>query len=81
MSLIDREWSQKERISYLAERKYKEISESLAYACGSWALHLAHANMQNKSSELEHFFEQHLLQWIDCLSILGKLETAIDSLQ
>ena len=29
---------------------------------------------------LNDFFERHLLRWMDCLSILGKLEIAMDSL-
>ena len=80
LSLMEQAWSQRERVSYLADRKYEEISESLAYACDSWVLHFINAG-KNESGELDNFFERHLLRWIDCLSILGKLETAMQSLQ
>ena len=79
LSLMGREWSQKQKVSYLAERKYREISESLAYACGSWAFHFTHAG-NDGSDELKQFFQKHLLRWLDCLSILEKLGTAMHAL-
>jgi len=78
--LMEKEWSQKEMIPYLAERKSGDISEPLAYACGSWAFHLTHSDDSNESDELKEFFQRHLLRWMDCLSILGKLGTAMHSL-
>ena len=80
LSLIDREWSSKINVSYLAERRHEEISECLGYACCSWAFHFTDADDSNGSDTLKDFFERHLLRWIDCLSILGKLEIAMDSL-
>ena len=80
LSLMDKAWSQRKSVSYLAERKCREISESLAYACGSWASHFVSAEFNN-NNELNNFFNRHLLRWMDCLSILGKLETAMHSLQ
>ena len=44
LSLIEKEWSQKERIPYLAERKSEDISEPLAYACSSWAFHFTYSD-------------------------------------
>ena len=67
-------------MSYLAERRYEDISENLGYACCSWAFHFTEADHSNGSDILKDFFERHLLRWMDCLSILGKLEIAIDSL-
>ena len=81
LSLMEKEWSAKCDVPYLAERKHEEISESLAYACGSWAFHFTYANNDEGSAELKDFFQRHLLRWMDCLSILRKLETAIHSLQ
>ena len=78
--LIDREWSSKKNVSYLAERKHSEISEYVGYACCSWAFHLTEADHSNGCETLKEFFERHLLRWMDCLSILGKLEIAMDSL-
>ena len=61
LKLMEMEWSAKYDIPYLAERKCEEISESLAYACGSWAFHFTYANNPNESGELKHFFQRHLL--------------------
>ena len=80
LSLMDTEWSNKANVSYLAERRCEEIPEYLGYACCSWAFHLTDADHRNGSDRLKDFFERHLLRWIDCLSILGKLEIAMDSL-
>ncbi|KAF8805798.1 WD40 repeat-like protein, partial [Phlegmacium glaucopus] len=80
LSIINKEWSGKKDVSYLAERRCKEISESLGYACDSWAFHFTYADNNNGSDKLKQFFQTHLLRWIDCLSILGKLETAMDAL-
>ena len=80
LKLIEKEWSAKHDVPYLAKRNCKEISESLAYACGSWAFHFTYANNPNGAGELKDFFQRHLLRWMDCLSILGKLETAMHSL-
>jgi len=80
LSLMDNEWSEKPSVSYLVERKCGDISESLAYACSSWVLHVTYADSNNESAELKHFFQRHLLRWMDCLSILGKLGTAMDLL-
>ena len=80
LSLIDREWSNKKNVSYLAERRCEDISEYLGYACYSWTFHFTHADHNNGTDTLKDFFERHLLRWMDCLSILGKLEIAMDSL-
>jgi hypothetical protein len=80
LALMEKEWSAKYDIPYLAKRKCEEISESLAYACGSWAFHFTYADNHDGSAELKDFFGRHLLRWMDCLSILGKLESAIHSL-
>ena len=78
--LIDREWSNQGNVNYLTERRCEGISEYLGYACCSWAFHLTDAGHSNGFSLLKDFFERHLLRWMDCLSILGKLEIAMDSL-
>ena len=83
LCLMEKEWSQKESVSYLVERRQEDIFESLVYACTSWTFHFTHAHTGNNNAyaKLKHFFENHLLQWMDCLSILGRLGTAMDSLQ
>jgi len=80
LSLMDKEWSAKTNVCYLAERRCGDISESLEYACSSWVFHFIYADNINESTELKHFFQKHLLRWMDCLSILGKLRTAMNSL-
>ena len=80
LSLMDKEWSEKINVAYLAERRCGDISESLEYACRSWVLHFTYADNNNGTTEMRHFFQNHLLRWMDCLSILGKLGTAMNSL-
>jgi NACHT domain len=79
LELMNKAWSQKAKIHYLEERKCPEISESLAYACNNWAIHFTYKDV-GEPAKLNDFFEKHLLRWIDCLSILGKLGTAMHSL-
>ena len=79
LGLINKVWSQKAKICYLEERKCTEISESLAYACSNWTIHFTYKDM-GEPAELNDFFQKHLLRWIDCLSVLGKLGTAMHSL-
>ena len=79
-SLMDNEWSGRKDLPYLIERRCENISEALAYACSSWAFHLTNEESNNKLAKLKYFFDTHLLQWMDCLSIIGKLATAMDSL-
>ena len=80
LSLMDKEWSGKTNVPYLVERRCEDISESLAYACSSWVLHFTYAESNHESAELKHFFQTHLLRWMDCLSILGKLGPAMNLL-
>jgi hypothetical protein len=80
LSLMKKEWSKEEQVYYLAERKCGGISESLAYACGSWAFHFTIGDNKNGFDKVKEFFERHLLRWMDCLSIKGKLGIAMDSL-
>ena len=79
-SLMDKEWLGRKDIPYLIERRCENISEALAYACSSWAAHFTNGESNNGLAELKHFFDTHLLRWMDCLSILGKLATTMDSL-
>ena len=57
LSVVDREWSNKANVSYLAERRFEEISECLGYACCcSWAFHFSDADHSNGSDMLKDFF-------------------------
>ena len=59
-----------------------KISEALKYSCLYWASHLA--ELQTPSSDLIlslHFFlHNHLLHWMECLSIVGELQAGLKSL-
>ena len=76
LGLMNKVWSMKPKICYLEERKSTDISKSLAYACSNWAIHFTYKDV-GEPAELNNFFKKHLLRWMDCLSILGKLETAL----
>ena len=79
LMMMNKVWSQETRISYLEDRKDTEISESLEYACSNWTIHFTYRDV-GEPAELNDFFQKHLLRWMDCLSILGKLGTAMHSL-
>ncbi|KAG5637284.1 hypothetical protein H0H81_005079 [Sphagnurus paluster] len=63
-----------------------KISEALQYSCLYWASHLAEVEMSGEKfidtllDSLAKFLHEHLLHWVECLSILGKVETGIKSL-
>jgi hypothetical protein len=59
-----------------------EDLESLRYACMYWAAHLRLAGAQDSrlASELVLFCEEHLLHWIELLSLFGKLSCVDDYL-
>ena len=80
LSLMEREWPKEEQVYYLAERECGGISESLAYACGSWVFHFTIGDNKNGFDEVKKFFEKHLLRWMDCLSLKGQLGIAMDPL-
>ena len=79
LGLMNKVWSEKEKIHYLEERNCTDISECLAYACSNWAIHFTYRDV-GETSELNDFFGKLLLRWMDCLSVLGKLGTAMHSL-
>ena len=54
---MEKEWADKYDVPCLVQRKSEEISEPLAYACGSWAFHFTYADSTNGSAELKGFFK------------------------
>jgi len=57
------------------------ISLELAYACTYWASHLNAGGLDNDVELLlEHFSSNHLLAWLEVVSIIGRMETAYSSL-
>ncbi|KAF8236925.1 hypothetical protein L208DRAFT_575613 [Tricholoma matsutake] len=61
------------------------IPEALAYACINWASHVANIKSGEVAREvwdaLYRFFDEKLLQWFECLSLLTRLGDAVNSLQ
>ncbi|THU80992.1 WD40 repeat-like protein [Dendrothele bispora CBS 962.96] len=59
-----------------------KISASLKYACIFWASHLTEIEVPTSGlmDALDDFLREHLLHWIECLSILGELRTGVNSL-
>ena len=62
------------------------IPPHLAYACTYWATHLiAGLNLVGWNNEvcglLERFATCHLLNWLEALSIIGRVATAFTSLE
>jgi NACHT domain len=72
-------------IDDLDERRMEYIGDGLEYGCKWWAKHLRLAsrdgeNVKRVIESLEDFFEHHLLQWLEVLSIVGDLRCAVYSL-
>jgi hypothetical protein len=59
----------------------EHISEGLAYACMYWASHLTAASKEeirqadDVREPLNVFLRDHILRWMECLSLLGRLST------
>ena len=63
-----------------------KIPEALQYSCISWLVHLEHVLESGKlcesdESQVLNVFNKHVLHWIECMALLGKLEDAVKSLQ
>ena len=59
------------------------ISEALKYSCVYWASHLAEVRVTGNDliTSLHVFLHEHLLHWIECLSVLGELEMGLKCLR
>jgi hypothetical protein len=63
------------------------ISEGLAYACVYWVSHLTAASQEeiretdDMREPLNMFLRDHVLHWMECLSLLGRLNVAFGSLR
>jgi hypothetical protein len=69
----------------LDARRERYIGEGLEYGCRSWAKHLRLAprvgeNVRHVVESLREFFDNHLLEWLEVLSIVGDLRCAVYSL-
>ena len=73
-------------VSDLKERTERYIDRALQYACGSWHMHLvgargASAHTLAITFALHHFLEKKFLFWLEVLSLLGAVRTAVDALR
>jgi hypothetical protein len=73
-------WLQNDEVVHLVDTL--EDLGSLRYACMYWAAHLRLASAQDSRlvGELMLFCEEHLLHWIELLSLVGKLSRVDDHL-
>ncbi|KAA1471984.1 WD40 repeat-like protein, partial [Dentipellis sp. KUC8613] len=66
----------------LSERVRQHIPLHLQYACRHWAFHMKHGMIDDSSLELLRIFcEKYMLRWLEVLSLLGELDTAVEALQ
>ena len=77
----ERIWSRRETTN--SRENIDKIPEALKYSCLYWASHLA--EVQEFGTDLvptlRRFLHEHLLHWMECLSILGELQTVLKSLR
>ena len=70
----------------LEERTRRHIGPALQYACRSWHTHLVgrrttSTDTRKIASGLHRFLEKKLLFWLEVLSVLGTVRSAVDALQ
>lgn len=70
-------------LSKSEDQRHKDyVTGALRYACCYWASHLALAQETKELwVDLEQFGQKNILYWIEALSLVGKLNTAEQSLQ
>jgi hypothetical protein len=57
-------------------------ANGLIYACTFWGSHIeGDDSVLSLTKELEMFLDHHILQWLEVLSLLGRLEMSIEVLQ
>jgi hypothetical protein len=69
----------------IGARRKNHIGDWLEYGCRSWGKHLRLAlrdgdNVRCVVELLKEFFDHHLLEWLEVLSIVGDLHSAVYSL-
>jgi hypothetical protein len=66
----------------LAERISRCIPDALQYACQFWADHLSSIPCDDEICVLlEAFYKEDLLQWLEAMSLLGKIKSAFLALR
>jgi hypothetical protein len=66
----------------LSARIARCVPEALRYACVSWPVHLVASDTESEtvSAALLDFCTNHLLHWLEVLSLLGELSSACEHL-
>jgi hypothetical protein len=65
----------------------EHVPDELAYACIQWAFHASESTLVDGNmpvdmcTVLQQFFDNKVLQWIECMSLLDQLHIAIEGLQ
>ncbi|KIJ39520.1 hypothetical protein M422DRAFT_257571 [Sphaerobolus stellatus SS14] len=68
-------------ISQLQDHIQECISQELMYACTHWASHLNIGGLDDEAEKLlESFASKQILAWLEVLSIIGRIDTAHNSL-
>jgi hypothetical protein len=59
------------------------VLQELSYACIYWAEHLSHAETENNEliQQVENFALNHILNWLEVLSLIGRLDVAHPALE
>ena len=66
----------------LQAKTSQHLSAALQYACKYWTRHLCQAEVDEALlTALEEFCVSHLLHWLEVLSLLGCVDTAVEALQ
>jgi hypothetical protein len=78
-------YSMNAEVDDLDARRKAYIGDGLEYGCRSWVKHLRLAsrdgdNVRDVVGSLKEFFDLHLLEWLEVLSIVGDLRCAVYSL-
>ncbi|KIL62283.1 hypothetical protein M378DRAFT_800456 [Amanita muscaria Koide BX008] len=65
------------------EQLEEKIPQQLHYSCVYWANHLGVANVEDADliNGLEKFVDEHMLHWLEVLSLIGKLDSAIRAIR
>jgi hypothetical protein len=79
---LEKPWTPNVDIIDLRETLDYHAPHELRYACKFWAVHLAKAGEPESSllTELDMFCREHLLHWIELLSLMGVLSVMHDYL-
>ncbi|KAG9034502.1 hypothetical protein FS837_002194 [Tulasnella sp. UAMH 9824] len=76
-------WLDNDEIPNLPDRLEKSIPMHVRYACRHFAFHLSQASPKHTvlANLLEEFCNKQLLLWVEILSLLSEVDTAVLSLQ